>query len=116
MKFNEQQPIYLQIADFMCENILSDKWPSGERIPSVRDVAAALEVNPNTVLRAYDFLQNLDIIFNKRGIGYFVSVDGKEKTIAYKKEVFFNTVLPDIIKTMNLLGIQYSDLQSYFNQ
>ena len=57
MQFDEQQPIYLQIADIICENILSDKWKSDERIPSVRDIAASMEVNPNTAMRAFDYLQ-----------------------------------------------------------
>ncbi|HEV7378757.1 MAG TPA: GntR family transcriptional regulator, partial [Dyadobacter sp.] len=56
MEFKDKQSIYLQIADYICEQILLAKWPPGERIPSVRDLASTLEVNPNTVMRTYDFL------------------------------------------------------------
>ncbi|MEM9675942.1 MAG: GntR family transcriptional regulator, partial [Bacteroidota bacterium] len=63
MKFNDQQAIYLQIADYICEQILLEKWSVEERIPSVRDLAAMMEVNPNTVVRSYDFLQQRDIIY-----------------------------------------------------
>lgn len=115
MKFKEEQPIYLQIADLICENILSGRWPPGERIPSVRDAAVSMEVNPNTALRAYDYLQNLGIIYNKRGIGYFVAEDGLEKTRALKREDFFANILPNVIKTMKLVGIQYSEIERYFD-
>ena len=73
MDFKESRPIYLQIADKICGEILTGKFAENERIPSVREYASGLEVNANTVVRSYDFLQNKDIIFNKRGIGYFVA-------------------------------------------
>lgn len=115
MKFKEEQPIYLQIADLICENILSGRWPPGERIPSVRDAAVSMEVNPNTALRAYDYLQNLGIIYKNRGIGYFVAEDGPEKTRVLKREDFFSNILPNVIKTMKLLGIQYAEIEKYFD-
>ena len=73
MEFRETQSIYLQIADYVCEKILLKEWPPGERIPSVRELAIQLEVNPNTVMRTYEFLQNESIIFNQRGIGFFAA-------------------------------------------
>jgi DNA-binding transcriptional regulator YhcF (GntR family) len=66
MNFRDQQAIYLQIADYVCENILLKKWPAGEKLISIRDLAVEIQVNPNTVQRAYDFLQQKDIISNKR--------------------------------------------------
>jgi GntR family transcriptional regulator len=57
MNFNENQVIYLQIADFVTDKILMDQWRIEEKIPSVRDLAAELQVNPNTVMRAYELLQ-----------------------------------------------------------
>lgn len=116
MQFDEQQPIYLQIADIICQNILSDKWKSDERIPSVRDIAASMEVNPNTAMRAFDYLQSIDIIYNKRGIGYFVSDTGKEKAIQYKREEFLTKTVPQFFQTMHLLGITYHDLEKYHKE
>ena len=77
MEFKDTQTIYLQIADHFCENILRKKWNPGDRIPSVREMAVNIEVNPNTVMRTFNYLQDKGIIFNKRGIGYFVS-DGEK--------------------------------------
>jgi GntR family transcriptional regulator len=115
MQFVEQQPIYMQIADVFCENILSGKWQPNDRIPSVRDVAVSMEVNPNTAMRSFEFLQSKDIIFNKRGIGYFVSETGKEKALEYKREEFLNKTVPGFFRTMYLLGIAYRDLEKFYN-
>jgi DNA-binding transcriptional regulator YhcF (GntR family) len=114
MEFREQQAIYLQIADFMIENILSEKWKSGDRIPSVRELAVNLEVNPNTVMRTFSYLQDRDIIFNKRGIGYFVSGDGLKKAKNLKREAFIHDDLPVLFKTMELLDINIEDLKEIY--
>lgn len=116
MEFKDKQAIYLQIADYICEQILLHKWPPGERIPSVRDLASMMEVNPNTVMRTYDFLQNKEIIFNKRGIGYSADENANEKILAYRKERFLATELPDFFKTMYLLDIGIDDLQSRYQK
>lgn len=115
MEFLDKQPIYLQIAGKFCENILTKKWVNGERIPPVREIAVQLEVNPNTANRAYDFLQSLGIIFNKRGIGYFVSEDGYEKTIEYKKRLFFEEEAPIFFRNMQLTGVSFQDLELFYN-
>jgi GntR family transcriptional regulator len=116
MEFKDKQAIYLQIADYICEQILLAKWPPGERIPSVRDLAALMEVNPNTVMRTYDFLQNKEIIFNKRGIGYSADEQANEKILAYRKERFLATELPDFFKTMYLLDVGIDELQSRYQR
>ena len=72
MEFLDNQPIYLQIVDSIYESILRKEWSEGERIPSVREFAVSLEVNPNTVQRSYSYLQQKGIILNKRGIGYYI--------------------------------------------
>lgn len=66
MEFNEHKPIYLQIADNLCDKILGGEWQPEERIPSVRELGTLLGVNPNTIMRTYDHLQSLEVIFNKR--------------------------------------------------
>ena len=116
MEFRENQPIYMQIADHFCENILLKKWKAADRIPSVREMAVNIEVNPNTVMRTYNFLQEKGIIFNKRGIGYFVSDDGFEKTRELRKEDFVNHELPRVFRTMRLLELSIEDLKVHFKQ
>lgn len=116
MEFRESQAIYLQIADYICESILKDKWAEGARIPSVRELAINMEVNPNTAMRTFNYLQDKGIIFNKRGIGYFISEDGKSKTMELKKEEFLDNEIPRFIRTMKLLKISLKDLENYYKE
>ncbi len=116
MEFKDNQSIYLQIADHFYENILLEKWNPGDRIPSVREMAVQIEVNPNTVMRTFNFLQDKGIIFNKRGIGYFVSEDGFQKTKALRKENFVTQELPRFFKEMDLLNLTMEDVRSYYEQ
>ncbi len=114
MEFKNNSPIYQQIADHFYEKILRAQWKSGERIPSVREVAMTLEVNPNTAVRAYEQLQNQGIIYNKRGIGYFLSPDGYDKVLAIKQREFKKTVLPDLFKQMDLLKIGIKEVEQLY--
>jgi DNA-binding transcriptional regulator YhcF (GntR family) len=110
MDFNENKAIFLQIADLLCEQILADHWPPQEKIPSVREMGMTLQVNPNTVLRTYDFLQQKGIIFNKRGIGYFVEAEAKQRILTIRREDFFENTLPNFYKTITLLQIRPEEI------
>jgi len=105
-----------QIADFICENVLKGKWKEQSRIPSVREIAIDLEVNPNTVVRAFNYLQEKDVIFNKRGIGYFVSHGGYETTRNLKKSEFIEEDLREIFKKMKLLNISMKQIEELYKQ
>ncbi|HTL08195.1 MAG TPA: GntR family transcriptional regulator [Chitinophagaceae bacterium] len=116
MQFRESQAIYLQIADYICEKILLKEWKPGERIPSVRELAVQLEVNPNTVMRTFDFLQQQEIIQNQRGIGYFVSAAAQKNALHYRKEAFSEKDLPNIFRNMYLLGMELEELKPRFDK
>lgn len=116
MEFGDNNAIYIQIADQLSENILLKRWNPGDRIPSVRELAVSIEVNPNTVMRTFNYLQEKGIIYNKRGIGYFVSDDGFEKTKALRKENFINQELPRFFREMRLLSLTMEDLGNFYNQ
>lgn len=105
MDFKEAQAIYMQIADVVCEHILTGKWTATDRIPSVRELGMQLQVNPNTVMRAYELLQSREIIYNKRGIGFFVAEDAREKVLDMQRTNFINNELPAVYRNMLLLGI-----------
>ena len=116
MEFNENKAIYLQIADIVCENILTGKWVEDERIPSVREIAIELEVNPNTAVRAYTFLQEKNIIYIKRGIGYFVTQNGYAVTLELKKEEFLHEDIQVFFKKMELLKIPFKEVENLYNK
>ncbi|MCL2727414.1 MAG: GntR family transcriptional regulator [Bacteroidales bacterium] len=116
MEFKETQAIYLQIGDYICENILTGKWKPGERILSIRELGVQLEVNPNTVMRTYEFLQNQGIIYNKRGIGYYISEDAPQKIKTYRKAIFMEHELPQFFKNLLLLDMGIDEIIPYYRQ
>lgn len=110
MQFSGSQSIYLQISDYICENILQKTWEEGDRIPSIREMAVSVEVNPNTVMRSYAHLQDQGIIENRRGIGYFVSDGGYEETRRMKSTEFVEQELPRIFRIMQLINMSVEEL------
>ncbi|HEY4111408.1 GntR family transcriptional regulator [Puia sp.] len=113
MEFREKGSIYSQIAEYVCDQILLKKWLLGEKIPSIREFAATMQVNAITVQRAYDFLLQLDIIANKRGIGYFVTPGAEEKVLAFRRAQFIEQDLPLFVKNMRLLRIDPDEIKAY---
>lgn len=116
MKFREQRAIYLQIGDYLCENILTGDYGPGDKIPSVREMAVSMEVNPNTVMRTYTDLQQKGILSNQRGIGFFVAEDAVEKVLQIKRNAFLKTDLPLFFKTIKLLNLEYEDLRTLYRR
>ena len=114
MEFKEPQAIYLQIADYICEKILLGHWKVDEKIPSVRELAVQIEVNPNTSMRSYEFLQNKEIIYNKRGIGFFVAPDAIRKVNYIRKQQFIENDLPVFLNNMYILNINIKEIYEYY--
>lgn len=116
MEFKDNEAIYLQIAGYMSELILRGKWPPDSKIPSVRELAGDLQVNPNTVMRTYELLQSQEVVYNKRGIGFFVSPAAVEQVQATRRERFLNQELPEVFRTMLLLGIELPEVQRRYEE
>lgn len=116
MEFKDNEAIYLQIAAWVCDNILIHKWPAEQKIPSVRDLAVELEVNPNTVMRSYEYLQSVQIVYNKRGLGLFVAPDGFERVKKLRREKFMQQNLPELFKNMYLLDIPVKEVEQRFEE
>lgn len=109
MEFDDNKAIYLQIADGICEQVLRGELKEGERIPSVREWGATIGVNPNTVARSYELLSETGIIFQKRGIGFFVSEDARTVIAEEQKKTFIEQELPTFINRAKLLGVSLKD-------
>lgn len=116
MEFNQSQAIYMQIGDYISEQILFERWKEGDRILSVRELGVSLQVNPNTVMRTYDFLQSTEIIFNKRGVGYFVADQAKSRIIEYRRKQLLEQELPVIFRNMNILGMKFDELKAKYEE
>jgi DNA-binding transcriptional regulator YhcF (GntR family) len=100
----------------VCERILLRQWKADERIPAVRELAMQLEVNPNTVMRTYDFLQQQQIIYNQRGVGYFVGADAVKNATQYRKTEFIEKELPVIFRNIYLLGMDMDELKPRYDK
>ncbi|TPG67353.1 GntR family transcriptional regulator [Hymenobacter nivis] len=116
MEFKDNEAIYLQIAGYVSEQILRQPWSPDEKIPSVRDLASELQVNPNTVMRTYEFLQNQGVVYNKRGIGFFVAPDADARVKQFRRERFLQQELPGFFNTISLLGIGFGELQQRYQE
>lgn len=116
MNFKESKAIYLQIAERICDEVLLGQYRKEERIPSVREYAAVVEVNVNTVMRSYDYLQTQGVIYNKRGIGYFVSADARELIFSLRKEYFMKEESDYFFRQLSMLGISAEELADMYRK
>jgi|SRR5574344_181368 GntR family transcriptional regulator len=110
MEFDSNKPIYIQIADNISEKILAGEVKPGSRISSVREWGASIGVNPNTVARSYEYLSNRGIIFNQRGIGFFIANDAIDVIKNTERKKFIEEELPNFTNRAALLGINLKDL------
>ena len=116
MNFKESKAIYLQIADRICDEILLGQYPEEERVPSVREYAAIVEVNANTVMRSFDYLQVQNIVYNKRGIGYFVALGAKELIRSLRKEIFLKEELDYFFRQLYTLDIPMKEIEAMYRE
>lgn len=115
MIFDENnKAIYLQIVDRICDDIMQCRYGPETRLPPVREYAASIEVNANTVMRSYERLTSKGLIYNKRGIGFFVSPDARERIIRERKVELIDRQLPPLFKLMRHLGISPDDLSNAY--
>ena len=111
MNFTTEKAIYVQIADRLCDEILTGKFADDERIPSVREYAVLLEVNTNTAVKSYDLLEQQGVIYKKRGLGYFVTAGAKDKILEERRREFMDTRLPEMFHQMRMLGIGIEEVE-----
>lgn len=108
--FRGGQGVYQQIADYCIDRVLRQEWPEGVQIPSVRQLAAEVGVNPNTVQRAYGHLQELGIVETRRGLGVFVHPSGADNARILRRDEFKTYQLPELVRTLRLLDMSLAEL------
>lgn len=114
MQFDNTQPIWAQIYELLLTHIADGEWSEEERVASVRELGATLAVNPNTVMRAYERATDEQLIYNRRGIGYFVSVGARERAATLLRERFERERLPSIFRSMQRVGITAEEFVSLY--
>lgn len=110
----KDQSIFIQISETIKSRILSGEYKADERIPSVRDIAVEMEVNPNTVMKSFEVLQRADLIYNKRGMGYYVSSDAFGEIYKERKVKLQREVIPAVYEEVKLLGMTVDDVMETF--
>ncbi len=115
MNFTSEKAIYVQIADRLCDEILTGKFGDDERIPSVREYAVLLEVNTNTTVKSYDLLEQQGVIYKKRGLGYFVTAGAKRQILKERRKEFMEQRLPELFRQMRMLGIGIEEVEERWN-
>ncbi|MCR4994384.1 MAG: GntR family transcriptional regulator [Bacteroidales bacterium] len=116
MEFKSHKAIYLQIADLICNDILAGRYPEDTRLPSVREYAAQVEVNVNTVARSFEWLQQHDILSVRRGLGNYVATGAKRGIGEVRRQEFFSEQLPELFTNMQTLGITIQDVVEQYHQ
>jgi DNA-binding transcriptional regulator YhcF (GntR family) len=114
VNFKPNYSIYLQVADFVCEKVLTGVWRDGDKLPAVKDLAVLTSVNPNTVIKALTWLQDNEILSTQRGVGYFLTEGAAARTLALKRREFIEEDLPDVFASMELLGVNLDELATLF--
>ncbi|MDE6461071.1 MAG: GntR family transcriptional regulator [Paramuribaculum sp.] len=116
MIFNDNKAIYLQLAERLMDSIIAGKYAPGSRIPSVREYAAEVEVNPNTVVRSYEYLEQKGIVYNKRGLGFFVADNAPELILSMRRAIFYSEELPYFFERIESFGWTSAELASEYEQ
>lgn len=113
---SNEKTIFGKIAYLICEEILKGNYKSEDRLPGVRDLAVTYEINYNTVLRAMEVLQREEIVYQKRGIGYFVCPDAKKRLLKGQKDEFKRQQLPELFRQARILGISIDEIVEEWNK
>ena len=108
--FDNNTPIYLQLVEQLTRDIISGNIQAGERLPSVRDLAMQLKVNPNTVQKALVELESVGLVFTERTNGKFVTED--KALIEKHKQEYADLLTRRYLETMNKIGLGEEDILS----
>ena len=108
--WQDARPIYLQIRDLIVGGILDGRYKAGDPLPSVRALAAERDVNPLTVSKAYQELQNAGLIASRRGLGVYVEPGAREAVGRSERAIFLKDEWPRIRSHIDRLGLSPGDL------
>ena len=109
--FDNDRPIYIQLVEQLKECIIAGEFKAGEKLPSVREFAMQIKVNPNTVQKALAEIENQKLIYTERTNGKFVT-ENEELIENVKKELATQKV-QNYFQDMNKLGINKDDAITY---
>lgn len=114
MGIKESRPVYLQLADKLMDDVVNGRIAPDERVPSVREFAADNQVNVNTAIRAYDYLTNRDIIYTRRGMGYYACADGAQRVASLRRDEFMRNDMEFFFQQLKSFGMTPEQLSTLY--
>ncbi|NMA96821.1 MAG: GntR family transcriptional regulator [Phyllobacteriaceae bacterium] len=108
--FHASQPIFVQIRQRLIEMILRGRVGEGEALPSVRQIAAELSVNPLTVTKAFEALVDIGVVEKRRGLGMFVTPGARQQLLVHEREKFLKEDWPRIAAQIRALDLDITAL------
>ena len=109
--WNDNAPIYQQLADRLASQLLDGNPPEGEALPSVRLLATQYLINPLTVSRALQSLADNGLVESRRGLGMYVRPGARQRLLASEREQFLSKEWPELREKLKRLGLSARDLQ-----
>ncbi len=110
MSFNDERPIFLQIAEQLEEGILSGAYPEESRIPSITEYSLTYKINPATALKGINQLVDSGLLYKKRGLGMFVSTGAKEVLKSRRNDLFYRDYIKKLVREARNLGLTAVEL------
>lgn len=112
----DNRPIYIKLADQICDRILMNEYHELSRIPSVREYAVSQQVNPATAARAFEILERNGVVFNKRGLGFFVSQDAPTVIRRMRMQALLGEESKLFFSRISVIGVTPDQLRDMYSQ
>lgn len=110
MTFNEEKPIFQQLAGQLEEGILSGAYPEESQVPSITEFSVTYKINPATALKGINLLVDAGLLYKKRGVGMFVAEGAQEVLRTQRKERFYHDYVEKLVHEAQHLGLSAENL------
>lgn len=112
VQFNDDRPLFIQLAEAIEDAILSGAFPEEAQIPSTTEISVSNKINPATALKGINILVEEGIIYKKRGVGMFVASGSSEKILGKRKQDFYDTFIEALISEAEKLELSKEEIIS----
>jgi len=112
LQFNDDRPIFIQLAEAIEDAILSGAFPEETQIPSTTEISVSNKINPATALKGINILVDEGIIYKKRGVGMFVAAGSSEKIRSKRKQDFYDTFIETLVSEAEKLELSKEEIIS----
>jgi len=113
LEFSDEKPIFIQVAEWIEDAILSGRYEEEQQIPSITEFSVACKINPATALKGINILVDNGILYKKRGLGMFVAQGAKDKLRNKRKEMFYENYIISLVKEAKRINIDKDDILKF---